>query len=146
MNTLSGSEIVETGGVREQDAKGRHTTSYRSLHRLSGGGLLLDVPGMRELKLADLDTALAEVFDDIESLAKQCRFRDCDHNDEPGCAVREALESGELDARRLGNYRKLLIEDARNSASIAELRHRDKQFGKTIKAHLALKRTRETKQ
>ncbi len=135
---------METGAIREQDAKGRHTTSYRSLHRLPGGGLLLDVPGMRELKVAQLNTALAEVFSDIETLAKQCRFRDCDHNDEPGCAVRCAVDSGEIDERRLSNYKKLVLEESRNTASIAEQRHRDRQFGKTIKAHLELKRQRET--
>ncbi len=144
VNSLAGSKLVETGAIREQDAKGRHTTSYRSLHRLPGGGLLLDVPGMRELKVAELDTALAEVFADIETLAKQCRFRDCDHNDEPGCAVRGAVDSGEINERRLSNYKKLVLEESRNTASIAERRHRDRQFGKTIKAHLELKRQRET--
>lgn len=144
VNSLAGSHLVETGAIREQDAKGRHTTSYRSLHRLSGGGLLLDVPGMRELKVAELDTALAEVFADIATLAKQCRFRDCDHDDEPGCAVREAVSAGQIDERRLGNYKKLVLEESRNTASIAEQRHRDRQFGKTIKAHLELKRQRET--
>ena len=139
VNSLAGSKLVETGTIREQDAKGRHTTSYRSLHRLPGGGLLLDVPGMRELKVAELDTALAEVFSDIETFAKQCRFRDCDHNDEPGCAVRGAVDSGKIDERRLGNYKKLVLEESRNTASIAEQRHRDRQFGKTIKAHLELK-------
>lgn len=143
VNSLAGSKLVETGAIREQDAKGRHTTSYRSLHRLSGGGLLLDVPGMRELKVAELDTALAQVFSDIETLAKQCRFRDCKHNDEPGCVVREAVDAGEIDERRLGNYKKLVLEESRNTASIAEQRHRDRQFGKTIKAHLELKRQRE---
>jgi ribosome biogenesis GTPase len=97
---------------------------------------------MRELKVAELDTALAEVFSDIEKLAQQCRFRDCEHNDEPGCAVLVAIESGDIDERRLNNYRKLIVEESRNTASIAEQRHRDRQFGKTIKAHLELKRER----
>ena len=144
VNSLAGSKLVETGVIREQDAKGRHTTSYRSLHRLSGGGLLLDVPGMRELKMAELDTALAEVFSDIETLAKQCRFRDCDHNDEPGCAVRGAVDAGVIDERRLRNYKKLVREESRNTASIAEQRNRDRQFGKTIKAHLELKQQGKT--
>ncbi len=144
VNSLSGQQLTETGAIRDQDAKGRHTTSYRSLHRLSGGGLLLDVPGMRELKVAELDTALAEVFADIDTLAKQCRFRDCEHDDEPGCVVVAAINSGKIDERRLKNYKKLVLEESRNSASIAEQRHRDRQFGKTIKAHLELKRQRET--
>jgi ribosome biogenesis GTPase len=142
VNSLAGHKLVETGAIRDHDAKGRHTTSYRSLYRLSGGGLLLDVPGMRELKVAELDTALAEVFSDIEKLAQQCRFRDCEHNDEPGCAVLVAIESGDIDERRLSNYRKLIVEESRNTASIAEQRQRDRQFGKTIKAHLELKRER----
>ena len=143
LNTLSGSKLVQTGSIREQDAKGRHTTSYRSLHRLDGGGLLLDVPGMRELKVAELDTALSEVFGDIESLAKRCRFRDCDHDAEPGCAVRQAIESGDLESRRLVNYKKLVQEEARNTASIAEQRYKDRQLGKTIKEHIELKRKSE---
>jgi len=144
VNSLSGQTLTETGAIREQDAKGRHTTSFRSLHRLAGGGLLLDVPGMRELKVAELDTALAEVFAEIETLAKQCRFRDCEHDDEPGCAIVAAVGSGEVDERRLANYKKLVLEESRNSASIAEQRHRERQFGKTIKAHIELKRQRET--
>jgi ribosome biogenesis GTPase len=144
VNSLSQSELVETGSIRDQDAKGRHTTSYRSLHRLSGGGLLLDVPGMRELKVAELETALGEVFADIESLAAQCRFGDCNHDAEPGCAVRLAIDAGDLDPRRLGNYRKLAREESRNTASIAEQRNRDRQFGKSIKEHLDLKRKRGT--
>lgn len=142
VNSLAGHKLVETGAIRDHDAKGRHTTSYRSLHRLSGGGLLLDVPGMRELKVAELDTALAEVFSDIDELAQQCRFRDCEHNDEPGCAVVAAIDAGEIDQRRFNNYKKLVVEETRNTASIAEQRHRDREFGKTIKAHLELKRER----
>jgi ribosome biogenesis GTPase len=140
VNSLSGAELVETGAIREQDAKGRHTTSYRALHRLPNGGLLLDVPGMRELKVAQLDTALAEIFADIETLATKCKFRDCDHNDEPGCAVREAIEADQLDERRLINYQKLVREEAHNTASLVERRSKDKQFGKVIKQVLELKR------
>lgn len=140
VNSLSGTEIVETGAIREQDAKGRHTTSYRALHRLPKGGLLLDVPGMRELKVAQLESSLAEIFADIETLAEQCKFRDCDHSDEPGCAVREAIETDQIDERRLINYQKLIREEARNTASLVERRHQDKQFGKVIKQVLELKR------
>ena len=144
VNSLSGTQVMETAAIREQDAKGRHTTSYRALHQLPGGGLLLDVPGMRELKVAQLDTSLAEIFADVDSLAKRCRFRDCEHNDEPGCAVRQAIESGKLDERRLSNYQKLVREEARNSASLAERHHQDRQLGKHIKQHLEMKRRRDT--
>jgi len=144
VNSLSGTQLMETGSIREQDAKGRHTTSYRALHSLPDGGLLIDVPGMRELKLAQLDTSLADVFADIETLAKQCRFSDCNHDKEPDCRVREAVSSGGLDERRLINYQKLVREEARNTSSLAEQRHRDRQFGKTIKQHLELKRKNQS--
>lgn len=144
VNSLSGAQLTETAGIREQDAKGRHTTSHRALHQLPNGGLLLDVPGMRELKVAQLDTSLADVFGDIETLAKQCKFSDCNHDAEPGCKVRQAISEGKLDARRLRNYQKLLREEARNTSSLTEQRHRDRRLAKTIKQHVNLKRQRET--
>lgn len=144
VNSLSGTQLMETGTIREQDSKGRHTTSFRALHSLPDGGLLIDVPGMRELKLAQLDNSLADVFADIETFAKQCRFNDCNHDEEPGCRVREAVSSGDIDERRFINYQKLLREEARNTSSLAELRHRDRQFGKTIKQHVELKRNNQS--
>ncbi len=140
VNSLSGTALLETGPIREQDAKGRHTTSFRSLHCLPDGGILLDVPGMRELKVAELESSLGSVFDDIEALAAQCKFTDCGHNKEPGCAVRSAIDSGAIDQRRLYNYRKLILEEARNTASLAKQRSQDRQFSKTIKQHLTLKK------
>lgn len=139
LNTLAGTPLAATGGIREDDKKGRHTTSHRQLYRLPGGGLLIDVPGMRELKVADVDTGLAAVFDDIEALAARCRFGDCRHEDEPGCAVRAALERGEIDARRLRSFHKLLRENERNSASLAERRSHDRAFGRHIKQVLTAK-------
>ncbi len=140
VNSLAGHSLMGTAPIRDQDAKGRHTTTYRALHRLVDGGLLLDVPGMRELKVADIDTALSDVFEDIERLAKRCKFRDCEHNQEQDCAVLQAIESGELDQRRFQNYQKLRAEDARLSASLAERHSQDRQFGKKIKAVLEEKR------
>lgn len=143
VNALAGQVLMETAAIREQDAKGRHTTTHRALHRLPTGGLILDVPGMRELKLGPLEDALSEVFKDIESLASQCRYRDCQHEEEPGCAIRVAIDDGRLTSRRLSNYRKLVREEAHHAATIAEQRHRQKEFGKTIKQHLDhKKRTR----
>lgn len=133
VNTLIGKEIMATGGIREDDSKGRHTTSYRSIHRLPEGALLIDVPGMRELKVAELDSALEEVFDEIAALAERCRFADCSHSSEPGCAVREAVESGKLDERRLQNFLKLVQEDARLSESLAEKHARFRKFGRVVK-------------
>jgi len=110
VNTLSGAQVQLTRESRQDDDKGRHTTTGRSLHVLPDGGLLADNPGMRELSLADVDLPGGRLFDDIESLARQCRFRDCRHEAEPGCAVRAALTSGALEVRRLDSYRKLTGE------------------------------------
>lgn len=144
VNTLSGSEVAATSAIREKDAKGRHTTSSRTLHRLEGGGLLLDVPGMRELKVADIGSGLSDVFGDIESLAADCRFGDCRHENEPGCAVRTAVDEGRLDGRRLINYRKLRREEARHNESIHEKRERERVFGRVVKDAVALKRSGKT--
>ena len=106
LNRLAGGEVEATDGVRKGDGKGRHTTTHRALYPLPGGAWLLDTPGMRELRLGEAAEGLAEVFDDIERLAGQCRFRDCSHDREPGCAVRAAVDTGELDLRRLQNWRR----------------------------------------
>ncbi len=107
INRLAGREIVRVGDVREGDGKGRHTTTHRELIRLPGGALLIDTPGMRELQLWAADEGLGEAFSDVEDLAADCRFRDCRHETEPGCAVTAAIETGTLDANRLESYRKL---------------------------------------
>lgn len=112
LNSLSGATIQQTRAVRDGDSRGRHTTTSRSLHLLKEGGLLLDVPGMSELTLGDVSSGLRETFSDIGALAEKCRFADCVHASEPGCAVREALETGALDERRLNNYFKLLEEQS----------------------------------
>lgn len=143
LNTLTGTTVATTSGIREDDKKGRHTTTHRQLHQLPSGGLLIDVPGMRELKVADVDSALAIVFDDIEALASQCRFTDCHHDSEPGCAVRAAIERGDLDERRLNNYLKLLRENARHNTSLAERRSQSRAFGKLIKQVQSMKDSRK---
>ena len=139
LNTLTGADVAATSEIREDDKKGRHTTTHRQLHQLPGGGLLIDVPGMRELKVADVESALATVFDDIESLASQCRFADCRHESEPGCAVRGAIEKGDLDERRLGNYLKLQRENARHTTSLAERRSQSRAQGKLYKRIQSMK-------
>ncbi len=110
LNALMGTERMATGAIREDDGRGRHTTSHRELIALPGGGLLLDTPGMRELGLWDSEEGLVATFEDIEALAANCRFGDCGHTNEPGCAVRAALESGALDEARWQGYRKLQRE------------------------------------
>jgi ribosome biogenesis GTPase / thiamine phosphate phosphatase len=110
VNTLYGEQVMETGDVREGDDRGRHTTTHRELIRLPDGALLIDNPGIRELQLWDADQGLDATFEDIAGLAAGCRFRDCRHQDEPGCAVVAAAESGALPAERLASYRKMVAE------------------------------------
>ena len=109
VNALVGEELLATQEIRE-DGRGRHTTTHRQLVPLPGGGLVLDTPGMRELQLWDADSGLESAFQDVEALAAQCRFTDCAHGHEPGCAVREALANGTLDVERFESWRKLQRE------------------------------------
>ena len=136
VNTLAG-EAQEPRAVRADDQRGRHTTTSRSMHKLPQGGWLIDTPGMRELQLVDVGGALDDVFAEIAALASECRFGNCTHETEPGCAVQAAIADESLDAERLRRYRKLQSEDRRNTETLAERRARDKQFGKMIKTVLA---------
>lgn len=115
VNTLRGSDSIATQSVREEDSKGRHTTTVRELHRLEGGGWLLDTPGMRELQLADTESGVAEVFDDIVAITQQCRFSNCSHEAEPGCSVQAALKAGEIEPKRFDRWCKLALENVTNS-------------------------------
>lgn len=130
LNSLAGSTLQSTGAIREDDAKGRHTTTHRSLHELPSGALLLDSPGIRELQITDMDSGLEEAFADVAELATQCRFNDCQHAAEPGCAVQAAIAAGELDARRLASYEKLGREEQYARESVAERRARYRALGK----------------
>ena len=133
INGLKGSDDQETASIREHDSKGRHTTTSRSLHLLPQGGLLLDTPGMRELQIVDSEAGINSAFDDINELAQGCRFTDCTHHNEPGCAVVDAVEVGRLEPRRLFNYQKLMAEQARNNETLAERRQSDRALGKFYK-------------
>lgn len=119
-NALLGIERQKTNTVRANDSRGRHTTTHRALLRLPSGGCLIDTPGMRELKPTGEETLAEGGFADIEALTTQCRFRDCSHQHEPGCAVREAIERGEIDESRLLNYLKLREEVAAAAAKLAQ--------------------------
>jgi ribosome biogenesis GTPase len=130
VNTLTGEALQDVQDIRSDDEKGRHTTTGRSLHRLPNGAWLMDTPGMRELQLVDSAGGVDQVFEDVTALASQCRFSDCRHAAEPGCAVRQAIESGVLDAQRLKRYQKLQREERWNSESIADSRARSKAFGR----------------
>ena len=140
INSLIGTEVQLTGDIRDVDEKGRHTTTARSLHFLPRGGLLLDSPGMRELQLGECEEGIATLFDEVEEVARQCRFRDCRHQGEVGCAVAVALEDGELDPRRVENYLKLRAEQERLSETLVEKRRKDKAFGKMVKSAMSIKK------
>ena len=118
LNTLVGPDHdapQATGGIRETDAKGRHTTTSRSLHAIPGGAWVIDTPGMRTLHVSDLAAGIGNLFSEITELAPQCRFRDCTHTQEPGCAVQAAIKAGTLDPARLDRWRKLLDENRSNT-------------------------------
>ncbi len=135
---------LATRGIREHDSKGRHTTTARCLHRLDAGGLLMDTPGMRELQLADCATGVAHVFDEVVALADACRFSDCSHQLEPGCAIQAAIESGDLDPRRFRSYLKLRSEQARNAKSIRERRQDSRKQGQLYKSIQSARRQRRS--
>lgn len=140
-NTLGvGSQA--TGEIREKDGKGRHVTTARSLHLLPSGGVLVDNPGMRELQLPACEEGVSDLFDDVLRIAAGCRFNDCSHEGDAGCAVVAAVESGNLDERRYTSFQKLLAEQARNSQSLAERRDRDRKTGRMYKSIQANKRRR----
>ncbi|WP_437342541.1 ribosome small subunit-dependent GTPase A [Ruegeria arenilitoris] len=142
-NALLESQSIETQTIREDDAKGRHTTTRRELHAMPNGCLVLDTPGMRELQLTDAAEGINDLFADIQELAAQCRFKNCQHDSEPECAVLKAIDEGVLDSDRLRRWRKLMAEDEFNSASLAERRSRDKAFGKMVRGVKKLKDVRK---
>ncbi|WP_251053745.1 ribosome small subunit-dependent GTPase A [Streptomyces sp. ISL-66] len=145
-NALLGSEVMEVQETRDVDGKGRHTTTTRNLLALPGGGVLIDTPGLRGVGLFDAETGVGQVFSEIEEYARQCRFHDCAHEAEPGCAVRAAVASGELPERRLASYRKLLRENQRIVAKTdarlrSELRRDWRLRSAEGRANYAAKRT-----
>ena len=142
-NTLAGVKDISTQSIRKDDAKGRHTTTSRSMHQLPGGAWLLDTPGMRELQLTDVRTGLEDVFAEISVLAGSCRFTDCEHENEPGCEVLKAIRSGTIEPARLARWRKLAREEAFNSASITERKQHDKSLGRLYKSIIKDKKARK---
>ena len=110
VNALAGQELMAVKDIREDDSKGRHTTTHRQLIMLPSGAMIIDTPGMRELGMWDVSTGLGEAFSDVESYFGRCKFNDCCHQNEPGCAVRAAIESGELPRERWESYAKFLRE------------------------------------
>lgn len=133
VNGLLGEEALETQELSVWNQRGKHTTTHRALFVLPSGGILIDTPGMRELGVADGQVGVEKTFEDILALAENCRFGDCHHHDEPGCAVRAALESGELDPQKLENYEKIIREAAHYETSAAEKRKKARSQGKMYK-------------
>ena len=131
VNALAGEEIMTVSGIRETDGRGRHTTTHRQLIRLPGGALIIDTPGMRELGMAEAAEGLSETFTDVEQYLGRCRFSDCSHTREPGCAIRAALAAGELDPARWRSWQKLHAE----AESHAELLRRKREWSKNVAAY-----------
>jgi ribosome biogenesis GTPase len=144
VNAFLGEERMATQEIRAADDQGRHTTSHRQLVLLPGGGLILDTPGIREVGLIDAEEGLSVVFDDIERLARACRFNDCGHGGEPGCAVRAALDSGALDPARWAHFQKLGLELAavEEKADRALKEAERRRLAALQKSHRAAKRVR----
>ncbi len=133
VNLLTGAG-QDTQGIREGDARGRHTTTSRSMHRIAGGGWIIDTPGMRALRLLDVADGVDAVFSDIADLAEACRFSNCTHDTEPGCAIRAAIATGQIDEDRLHRWQKLQREDQYNSETLAERHARTRKREKLYAA------------
>lgn len=146
-NAVVGADVMDVRAARDVDGKGRHTTTTRNLLTLPSGGVLIDTPGLRGVGLYDAESGVGQVFSEIEELAERCRFHDCAHETEPDCAVRSAVESGELPQRRLESYRKLVRENqwivAKTDARVrAELRRDWRRKGAEGRAAMEIKRGR----
>ncbi len=133
LNNLSGNSIMKTDAISQSTNKGRHVSTHRELTVLENGGILIDNPGMREVGIGGSGTGLETTYDKIADLSQECRFKDCTHTNETGCAVIEAVESGEIESSYYQNYLKLQKETAHFESSVQEKRKKDKDFGKMIK-------------
>jgi ribosome biogenesis GTPase len=133
LNRLIGQDMFATGAVREKDDRGRHVTARRQLIILAGGGLIIDTPGMRELGNIEVQTGLNKTYTDIQTLGQECRFKDCTHINEPGCAVLDAVKQGALSEEQYQHYIKLKKESDHYEMSYLERRKKDKKFGKMVK-------------
>ncbi len=133
LNNLSDKTLMRTDTISSNTGKGKHVTSHRELFILPNGGILIDNPGMREVGIADAETGLEITFDKIYELSQHCKFKDCTHIHEKGCAVLEALKDGEIDRASYENYIKMEKEKAHFESTLTERRKRDKQFGKMLK-------------
>jgi ribosome biogenesis GTPase len=142
INELLEASLFATRPVREKDRKGRHTTASRQLVFLKNNAMVIDTPGMRELGNIGVEAGLERAFDDIETLAAACRFRNCAHVNESGCAVLAALREGSLPEDRYRNYLRIARESAFNEMSYLEKRKKDRAFGKMLKSVMKSKKNR----
>lgn len=133
INNLSGKSLMRTDSISQSTHKGRHVTSHRELVMLENGGIIIDNPGMREVGIADAGDGLAMTFDLIFEYAQRCKFKDCTHINEAGCAVIEAVEKGEIDQASYENFMKMEREKAYFESSVVERRKKEKDFGKMLK-------------
>jgi ribosome biogenesis GTPase / thiamine phosphate phosphatase len=133
INTLTGEDSCVTSAIREADAKGRHTTTARQLIAMPGGAWLIDTPGMRTIRMGTAAAGVSAVFDDLEALARTCRYRDCSHEGDLGCALAAAVAAGSLEARRLTSYLKLRRETAQAARTLRERREIERRLGKLYK-------------
>ncbi|MBF0123366.1 MAG: ribosome small subunit-dependent GTPase A [Candidatus Omnitrophica bacterium] len=140
LNELIGQQAFATQEVREKDGKGRHTTTSRQLIRLEAGAVIVDTPGMRELGNFSIEEGIDETFSDVVSLAEQCRFADCTHAHEKGCAILLAIQDGSLSEKRYRNYVKMTKEAAYHEMSYLEKRQKDKKFGKMCREVMKFKK------
>ena len=134
LNNLLDKAEFETQEVREKDGRGRHVTTRRQLICLKNGAMIIDTPGMRELGNISVESGISETFDEIEALSAQCRYKDCSHTQENGCAVLAGLRDGTISQKRYDNYIKLMKESTYNEMSYLEKRRRDRKFGRFIKS------------
>ena len=132
VNTLSGEKIMEVNTIREDDSRGRHTTTHRQLLMLPSGAMVIDTPGMRELAMWDVSDGLSNAFADVEQFLGKCRFRDCSHQSEPGCAIKAAIRSGELSAARWKSYC-ALEKEARYADDRADFMRQKQQWSKNLR-------------
>lgn len=140
LNQLLGQDALETQSVSRKQSKGRHTTTRRELVRLENGALIIDTPGMRELANLSVESGIDETFADITALARKCKYNNCSHSQEDGCAIQAAITAGQLTEARYANYVKVKSESSYHALSYLEKRQKDKDFGKMIKATLKHKK------
>ncbi|MBR6003864.1 MAG: ribosome small subunit-dependent GTPase A, partial [Lachnospiraceae bacterium] len=133
LNAISGEEIMKTGAIRESDSEGKHTTTHRQLIELKNGVSIIDTPGMREIGMARTEEGIGDTFSDIKELECMCKFSNCRHETEPGCAVKAAIERGELSMERLMLYKNLSTENTNNYAKMKEISKWNKQRRKAEK-------------